>query len=128
MTSCPFCQRIERGEYEAVGEDPEVVWFKPLDPVTPGHLLFVPAAHVTDAADDPYTTAMTFLTASDWAKVNHPGSFNLITSAGAEATQTVFHLHVHLVPRTEGDGLVLPWTVQVTQAAQLSEQHPEITG
>lgn len=34
---------------------------------------------------------------------------NLITSRGAAATQSVFHLHLHLVPRTEGDGLALPW-------------------
>jgi len=36
--------------------------------------------------------------------------FNLITSAGKNATQSVFHLHVHLVPRVAGDGLSLPWT------------------
>lgn len=36
--------------------------------------------------------------------------FNLITSAGAAATQTVAHLHVHYVPRRTGDGLGLPWT------------------
>jgi histidine triad (HIT) family protein len=34
---------------------------------------------------------------------------NIITSAGTEATQTVFHLHVHIVPREAGDGLELPW-------------------
>lgn len=39
----------------------------------------------------------------------HPS--NLITSAGAEATQSVFHLHVHIVPRGENDGLALPWTL-----------------
>jgi histidine triad (HIT) family protein len=37
-------------------------------------------------------------------------SFNLITSQGAAATQTVMHLHLHLVPRTDGDGLKLPWS------------------
>jgi histidine triad (HIT) family protein len=35
---------------------------------------------------------------------------NIITSAGSDATQTVFHLHLHVVPRRAGDGLALPWT------------------
>lgn len=39
----------------------------------------------------------------------HPDA-NIITSKGSLATQTVFHLHVHLVPRAAGDGLPLPWT------------------
>jgi histidine triad (HIT) family protein len=39
------------------------------------------------------------------------GPCNLITSKGREATQTVFHMHLHLVPRAENDGLLLPWSV-----------------
>lgn len=35
---------------------------------------------------------------------------NIITSRGSAATQTVYHLHLHVVPRREGDGLGLPWT------------------
>jgi histidine triad (HIT) family protein len=42
------------------------------------------------------------------------GPCNIITSVGAEATQTVFHLHLHVVPRRFGDGLALPWTGQET--------------
>lgn len=41
-----------------------------------------------------------------------PGDMNLITSRGPAATQTVPHLHLHLIPRREGDGLTLPWTAQ----------------
>jgi diadenosine tetraphosphate (Ap4A) HIT family hydrolase len=37
---------------------------------------------------------------------------NFITSAGAAATQSVPHLHVHVIPRRDGDGLALPWTGQ----------------
>jgi histidine triad (HIT) family protein len=46
----------------------------------------------------------------------HPAA-NLITSKGAAATQTVYHLHVHVVPRQGGDGLPLPWTPQHTARA-----------
>jgi diadenosine tetraphosphate (Ap4A) HIT family hydrolase len=48
-------------------------------------------------------------------EVSHLGAANFITSAGRDATQTVFHLHIHIVPRHAGDGLALPWTGQVTQ-------------
>jgi histidine triad (HIT) family protein len=40
------------------------------------------------------------------------GDMNIISSKGPAATQTVFHLHLHLVPRTAGDCLALPWTNQ----------------
>ncbi|CAL9324879.1 HIT family protein [Streptomyces sp. SudanB91_2054] len=43
----------------------------------------------------------------------HP-AVNLITSKGEAATQSVFHFHVHVVPRQEGDGRPLPWTAQYT--------------
>lgn len=103
-----FCGRIERGEYE--GCDYGAVAFAPLNPVTPGHMLFVPMVHVPDARRiAPLVAAMSL--AASWAR-NIPEDFNLITSAGPAATQTVFHLHVHYVPRREGDGLKLPWTDQ----------------
>ncbi|MDN3056997.1 hypothetical protein PH213_21100 [Streptomyces sp. SRF1] len=38
------------------------------------------------------------------------GQWNYLTSCGLDATQTVFHLHGHLVPRAAGDGLALPWS------------------
>jgi histidine triad (HIT) family protein len=113
---CPFCDRIKAGEYETWPgvPDPDVVWFEPLKPVTPGHLLFVPVRHVQDAPDDPYTSALVMEIASRWAQ-QHPSradGWNFITSAGGAASQTVYHLHLHLIPRRAGDGLLLPWTLQ----------------
>jgi hypothetical protein len=49
---------------------------------------------------------------TEWAKRHGVGDCNLIASRGPAATQTVPHLHLHLVPRLEGDGLPLPWTGQ----------------
>lgn len=110
---CPFCQRIAAGECESFAPCSDVVWFEPLNPVTPGHLLFVPVRHVASALEDPYAAALTMETASMWAgRRLHGEDFNLITSVGEAATQTVRHLHIHLVPRRPEDGLHLPWTGQ----------------
>lgn len=109
--SCPFCDRIERGEFDY--SDPHAVAFEPLNPVTPGHLLVVPRVHVRDAGVSPGITARTMaLAAAIAGPADDVESFNLITSAGSTATQTVMHLHIHIVPRREGDGLHLPWTGQ----------------
>ncbi len=112
MTStgyCPFCRRVEGSEW--LVDYGQAVAFAPLSPVTRGHLLVVPVAHVADAAEDLQVTADTFRAAAELAR--DVGDCNLITSVGAGATQTVMHLHVHVVPRTRGDGLHLPWTGQV---------------
>lgn len=111
MSDCPFCARIKAGEYDRTCSTPDVVVFEPLNPVTPGHLLIVPRSHVLDAAEDPNMAALAFEWAAELAG-RIPHASNLITSNGKDATQTVFHLHVHLVPRYADDGLALPWTSQ----------------
>jgi histidine triad (HIT) family protein len=117
MIDCVFCDRIAAGECSSWTGDPTVVWFEPRNPVTPGHMLFVPVRHVEDALQDPYMTAITAEIASRWWSRNWgirsgERDCNLITSVGAAATQTIHHLHIHLIPRAAGDGLTLPWTAQ----------------
>lgn len=73
-----------------------------------GHLLVVPRVHVPDAVTDPEVTASTFRRAAELA--GDYGDGHLITNFGAAAEQTVLHLHVHVVPRRVGDGLLMPWT------------------
>jgi histidine triad (HIT) family protein len=115
MTDCPFCARIAAGEYDA--GDGYAVTFEPLNPVTSGHRLFVPRSHVADALTRPVITGHVMEYAARWAYGHDLAPCNLITSAGAEATQSVFHLHIHLVPRRDGDGLALPWSGQRTWEA-----------
>jgi len=112
LPACPFCA-IVAGDAPAefVLQEKRVVAFAPLNPVTPGHLLVVPRLHVADYTENPACTAETVGMAARLAK-RFGGQSNLITSAGLLATQSVFHLHVHIVPRREGDGLALPWTGQ----------------
>ena len=110
---CVFCARVAREEYDLWATSPgsRVVSFVPLNPVVPGHRLFLPMRHVADAASKPWLTGDVFAQASVYA-MGQGCAFNLITSAGTEATQSIRHLHVHYVPRREGDLLPLPWAVQ----------------
>ena len=109
--NCPFCKRIAAGEFEI--SDGFAVAFEPLNPVVKGHLLVVPRQHVEDAGSNPLAASRTMALAAEIAgPLEWADSYNLITSAGTAATQTIRHLHIHIVPRCEGDGLHLPWTGQ----------------
>jgi len=111
MSRCVFCEIIAgRSPAKMVYAWLDAIAFEPLNPVAPGHVLVVPRIHVQDALVDPVVTAVTFHRAAELAARHHP--CNLIASAGEAATQTVFHLHAHIVPREHGDGLPLPWTPQ----------------
>jgi histidine triad (HIT) family protein len=110
MKACPFCQRIREWDFIDTGI-PHVARFEPLNPVALGHMLFVPDRHVMSARYDSATTGECMRAAARYAS-RQQEDFNLITSSGHSATQTVPHLHVHYVPRREGDGLALPWTGQ----------------
>lgn len=115
---CMFC-RIVDGDApaEIVASWDDAIAIVPLDPVTSGHLLVIPRTHVGDARTDPSVTGAVFARAAELAE-SLP-DFNLITNAGAKATQTVWHLHVHVVPRRNCDGLPLPWTPQQIVARNL---------
>jgi len=110
VSGCVFCRIIAAGEYD--GESGGIVSFEPLNPVRPGHRLIVPRAHVADALEDPHVTAATMAYAARVALDRGLAPCNIMTSVGKEATQSVFHLHIHIVPRCAGDGLMLPWTEQ----------------
>ncbi|MEU8310772.1 HIT domain-containing protein [Actinomadura sp. NPDC048955] len=110
--SCVFCKIVEgTAPAEIVREWPDAVAFVPLAPVVEGHVVVVPRVHVDDVTENPMVSATTMLRAAELAREAFP--CNVITSAGREATQTIYHLHIHIVPREAGDDLHLPWTNQV---------------
>lgn len=109
MTDCVFCEIVKSDPNgQILRKHGTTVVFEPLNPVTPGHLLVVPATHVEDASTIPGITSLAMNAAAVEAQL--AGQCNIITSVGPLATQTVFHLHIHIVPRREGDGLLLPWS------------------
>lgn len=124
---CLFCG-IVAGEVpaEIVDSDEHTVAFMDINPATPGHALVVPRRHSADLMDiPPEDLARTALAAQRLAQriegVLHPAGFNLINACRAAAWQTVFHLHVHVVPRYEGDPLKLPWVPGPGESDEIAE-------
>ncbi len=112
---CLFC-KIIAGEIpgQIIAEDERTVAFMDINPATRGHALVVPRRHAVDVLEiEPDDLAATVLAAQHLARrvTERLGAdgVNLINSCGSAAWQTVFHLHIHVIPRYEGDPLQLPW-------------------
>lgn len=112
---CPFCLRVVNGEFDQHWHKHSLprlttVSFEPLDPVTPGHRLFLPSTH--EWPRSALVAAELTFRAMHYAK-EQGDDYNLILNQGQHATQSIEHMHLHYVPRRMGDGLTLPWTGQV---------------
>ena len=111
---CEFCQ-IVRGERPArvVADAPDALAFFPLRPVCRGHTIVIPKTHLPDlwAGSLPGAGLMQAVVGVGHAirTALRPDGLNLISSAGEAASQTVFHLHLHVVPRWAGDHLGSIW-------------------
>ena len=112
---CIFC-KIIAGELpgQIVEEDERTIAFMDINPATRGHLLVIPRAHSRNVLEiPPEDLAATIATAQRMAqRVNQrlePAGINLLNACGSAAWQTVFHFHVHVIPRYEDDPLKLPW-------------------
>lgn len=110
-TSCIFCEIVDgRAPATILDEYDNTLIIIPLNPVVPGHVIAISKRHVTDFATRWDTTGETMGDLAHYVQVTDPDKeYNIITSKGRNATQSVFHLHIHLVPREENDGLALPW-------------------
>jgi histidine triad (HIT) family protein len=113
---CLFC-KIVAGEIPAtiVASDERTVSFMDINPATRGHALVVPRVHARDVLDiDPEDLAAVARAGQRLARTAtatlEADGVNLLNSCGADAWQTVFHFHLHVIPRYEGDPLRLPWT------------------
>jgi len=113
---CLFC-RIVAGDIPAtiVAEDERTIAFMDINPATRGHTLVVPRAHARDLHEiDSGDLAAVAATAQTIAgrQLERLGAdgVNLLNSSGPAAWQTVFHFHMHVIPRYAGDPLKLPWT------------------
>jgi histidine triad (HIT) family protein len=124
---CIFC-KIVAGEAPAfiVEEDDRTVAFMDISPATPGHTLVVPRAHSTNLLDigEPDLCACAATAKRMAARVTErldADGVNVLNSCGAAAWQTVFHFHLHVIPRYDDDPLKLPWIPGAGDMAQIEE-------
>lgn len=112
---CLFCGIVAGSiPSQKIDSDDRTVSFMDINPATPGHALVVPRAHSADlleikAEDLSATTLAAQRLAGLMKEVLGADGVNLLVSCGAAAWQTVFHFHIHVVPRYEDDPLQLPW-------------------
>lgn len=126
--ACPFCLiGAGIGEATVVHETKGSIAFVPLEPAAIGHVLLAPRAHVRDVWDLDVEGAAAIARDSvplidALRKALHPDGLNIITSAGEAASQTVDHLHIHFVPRWNGDrfGDIWPPSPPITEQVEES--------
>jgi len=112
---CLFCGIVAGSiPSETIDSDERTVAFMDINPATPGHTLVVPREHSADlleiGEDDLTATILAAQRLSRRMKdVLEADGIDLINACGAAAWQTVFHFHIHVVPRYEEDPLKLPW-------------------
>ena len=113
---CPFCEIVDRDDPDAreVYRDEHTVAFFPTEPAVLGHTMIIPRAHVPDiwhlTEDKAHQLGATTLRIAAAIRDSlDPDGLNIIQSNGAAASQTVMHVHVHLVPRKEGDRIGRIW-------------------
>ena len=129
---CIFC-KIVAGELPAtiVGEDERTISFMDIAPATRGHALVIPREHSADLLSiDAEDLAAVGLAAQRLAtrvkqRLGADG-VNLLNSCGAVAFQSVFHFHMHVIPRYEGDPLRLPWVPTPGDAAEIAAAAQEL--
>ena len=113
--NCIFC-KIANGEVPSATlyEDNDFRVILDLGPASKGHALILPKSHYADIYEIPEEmAAKAFILAKKMAEkmtgILNCDGFNLVQNNGTPAGQTVFHFHVHLIPRYEGDAVGLTW-------------------
>ncbi len=134
MTDCVFC-RIVAGQIPStrVYEDELTLAFMDIGQVNPGHVLVAVKQHAENlyALDDTQAAAVQRAAARVARAIRDafaPQGLSVYQANGKAAGQTVFHYHVHLVPRHEGDGMALSWPVKNPPRDKLEEYAARIKG
>jgi histidine triad (HIT) family protein len=131
---CLFC-RIISGELPStrIDEDERTVAFMDINPATRGHVLVVPREHsadLTEISDEDLAAvaAMGKRVALRQRERLGADGINLLNSCGKVAWQTVFHFHLHVIPRYTNDPLRLPWEPAPGDREEIAAAARELSG
>ena len=132
MADCVFCKIVARQiPASVVFEDERALAFMDLGQVNPGHVLVAVKGHAEDLYGlDDLQAAAVFQAAARLARAIRdafaPQGLSVYQANGKAAGQTVFHFHIHLVPRHESDGMNLTWPVKNPPRERLEEAAAKI--
>jgi histidine triad (HIT) family protein len=132
MTDCVFCKIVAKAiPATVVHEDEHTLAFMDIGQVNPGHVLVAVKQHAENlyALDDAQAAAA-LRSATRVARAIRaafqPQGLSVYQANGKAAGQTVFHFHMHLVPRHEADGMALTWPVKNPPREKLVEYAEKI--
>ena len=125
--NCIFC-KIVAGTIPCfkLHEDAATLAFLDINPVNAGHALVIPKAHAPnlfESADGDLAAVMAVVrrVATAVEKTVKPDGINLLQANGPGAAQSVFHFHMHIIPRVQGDDLKMNWGLKPGDKAALAE-------
>jgi histidine triad (HIT) family protein len=134
MEACLFCG-IVAGDVpvQIVDSDEHTVSFMDINPATRGHALVVPRAHATDLMDVSdedleHTMVAARRLARRMDETLEPDGFNVLNACRPAGWQTIFHYHLHVIPRYEDDPLKLPWIPRGAEPEEIAAVADTIRG
>ena len=131
---CLFCGILAGSvPSETIDSDERTVSFMDINPATPGHALVVPRAHSKNLLeierDDLEATAVAAQRlAKRISETLGADGINVINACGPAAWQTVFHFHLHVIPRYEDDPLELPWVPESGDPDEIAKVAAKLRG
>jgi histidine triad (HIT) family protein len=133
-SDCLFCGIIA-GDVpgQIVDSDEHTVAFMDINPATPGHALVVPREHTADLMEiSDEDLERTMVAARRLARKMEaslePAGYNVLNACRPAAWQTVFHFHLHVIPRYEDDPLQLPWIPRGAEPDEIAAVADKIKG
>jgi histidine triad (HIT) family protein len=133
-SDCLFCGIIA-GDVpgQIVDSDEHTVAFMDISPATPGHALVVPREHTADLMEiSDEDLERTMVAARRLARKMEaslePAGYNVLNACRPAAWQTVFHFHLHVIPRYEDDPLQLPWIPRGAEPDEIAAVADKIKG